>query len=546
MRAQENLTKVWGKHTIKGGYEILRTRYNVLAEALPSGKYFMSGTELPFATAGTTGNDFADLLLGYVGQAQFTQALATWLPRWWSHAAYVQDDFKPSRNLTINFGVRWSYESPYTTKYGQQSEFDPTAKDPISGRLGRHRAPARVALAKLLERLPAARRRSLEFPPRIVFRGNFGIITQDLFMTRSDRTSRSTWRRPRSRLRWATPGRRSGSRKVPGRFSSISPADGSAPFVGTNFSSRNASWIDPNIRPPYIMNWSGGVQWQLTSDVVMETIYQGSAGVGLLNNWDINVLPLNVASDYATLDNIRRNYQNFKPYPQFGSIQLYSNFGHNTYHSATVRMERRYRGGLFVNGFYTWSKNLTDADADGAASGVTYYNRRLEKARSNFDVSHRFVATFIYEFPFGKGRHWGNHGGIVNAVLGGWNLMVSQTIQSGPPITVTFAGAPSTPYRAGPALRLASHAAAAESDPAQRSGSHAGLDDRGEPAPDQRAESLPQCRGVRLSGAVHGRHAGAQYADVSGAGLGADLALQDLETARTPEVPNSVGFQQSI
>ena len=48
-----------------------------------------------------------------------------------------------------------------------------------------------------------------------------------------------------------------------------------------------------------------------------------------------------------------------------------------------------------------------------AASGVTYYNRQLEKARSNFDISHRFVGTFIYELPFGKGRHWGNHGGIV-------------------------------------------------------------------------------------------------------------------------------------
>jgi hypothetical protein len=197
------------------------------------------------------------------------------------------------------------------------------------------------------------------------------------------------------------------------------------------------------------MNWSGGLQFQVTNDVVMETIYQGSAGIGLLNNWDINVLPLNVASDYATLDNIRRNYQNFKPFPQFGSIQLYSNFGHNTYHSATVRMERRYRGGLFVNGFYTWSKNLTDADADGAAGGVTYYNRSLEKARSNFDISHRFVTTAIYELPFGKGRHWGNHGGVVNAVAGGWNLMVSQTIQSGPPITVTFAGAPSTPFAPG-------------------------------------------------------------------------------------------------
>src|SRR5215472_4729040 len=136
LRAQENLTKVWGAHTVKGGYEILRTRYNVLAESLPSGKYFMGGTELPFATAGATGNDFADHLLGYVGQAQFSQALAAWLPRWWSHSLYIQDDWKPMRNLTINYGLRWSYESPYTTKYGQQSEFSPTATDPITGRLG--------------------------------------------------------------------------------------------------------------------------------------------------------------------------------------------------------------------------------------------------------------------------------------------------------------------------------------------------------------------------------------------------------------------------
>ena len=449
VRAQENLTKVWGTHTVKGGYEILRTRYDVLAEALPSGKYFMTGTEFPFSTAGTTGNDFADLLLGYVGQAQFSQALATWLPRWWSHAAYLQDDYKPTRNLTMNIGLRWSYESPYTTKYGQQSNFDPSSIDPISGHPGaivhRNEALSRSSWKDFQPRVGLA----WNFRPRLVFRGNFGIITQDLFMTSLGQNFEEYFATAAVQSPVGDPRPAFRLSQGPGPIQFNIAGDGSAPFVGTNFSSRNASWIDPNIRPPYIMNWSGGVQWQLTNEVMMETVYQGSAGVGLLNNWDINVLPLNVASDYATLDNIRKSYQNFKPYPQFGSIQLYSNFGHNTYHSATVRMERRYRNGLFLNGFYTWSKNLTDADADGAASGVTYYNRRLEKGRSNFDISHRFVATGIYEFPFGKGRRWMNHGRLATAVLGGWNLMVSQTIQSGPPITVTFAGAPSTPYAPG-------------------------------------------------------------------------------------------------
>jgi hypothetical protein len=449
VRAQENLTKVWGRHTVKGGYEILRTRYNVLAEALPSGKYFMSGTELPFATSGTTGNDFADLLLGYVGQAQFTQALATWLPRWWSHAFYLQDDFKPTRNLTVNFGIRWSYESPYTTKYGQQSEFDPTARDPITGRQGAivHQ-PGSLSHSYWKDFQPRVGV-AWNFHPKMVFRGNFGLITQDLFMTSLGQNFEEYFATAAVQSPVGDPRPAFRLSQGPGAVNFNIASDGSAPFVGSNYSSRNVSWIDPNIRPPYIMNWSSGFQFEPTNDLVVETIYQGSAGVGLLNNWDINVLPLNVASDYATLDNIRRNYQNFKPYPQFGSIQLYSNFGHNSYHSATVRVERRYKNGLFANGFYTWSKNLTDADADGGASGVTYYNRKLEKARSNFDISHRFVGTFIYELPYGKGRHWGNRGGIADAVIGGWNLMFSQTVQSGPPITITFAGAPTTPYAPG-------------------------------------------------------------------------------------------------
>ena len=197
------------------------------------------------------------------------------------------------------------------------------------------------------------------------------------------------------------------------------------------------------------MNWSGGVQWEY------RTISSGSDLPGFGGRGVVEQLghqcgsAQRIASDYATLDNIRRNVQNFKPYPQFGSIQLYSNFGHNTYHSGTVRVERRYRNGLFANGFYTLSKNLTDADADGGASGVTYYNRRLEKARSNFDISHRFVGTFIYELPYGKGRRLGNHGGSRTSSSAAGTSCSRKRMQSGPPITVTFAGAPSTPYAPG-------------------------------------------------------------------------------------------------
>jgi hypothetical protein len=138
------------------------------------------------------------------------------------------------------------------------------------------------------------------------------------------------------------------------------------------------------------------------------------------------------------LDNIRRNYQNFRPYTQFGSINHFSNYGHNTYHSMTSRVERRYKGGLYFSAFFTWSRTLTDADGDGGVGGVTFYNRRLEKGRANYDVTKRFVSVAVWDLPYGKGRKFGNHGGLSNTLLGGWNLMVSQTIQSGVPMTVNF------------------------------------------------------------------------------------------------------------
>ena len=163
-----------------------------------------------------------------------------------------------------------------------------------------------------------------------------------------------------------------------------------------------------------------------------------------MNAWNINVQPINwFPTETAKLDNIRVNFQNFKPYPQFGNVNLISNFGHNTYHAATLRMEKRYEAGFTMNSFYTWSKTLNNGDDDGSSSGISYYNRSLEKGRASYDVHHRWVSTFTYELPFGKGRKYMHSGGFKNTLLGGWELVWTQTFQSGTPFTVTFAGSPS-------------------------------------------------------------------------------------------------------
>ena len=183
------------------------------------------------------------------------------------------------------------------------------------------------------------------------------------------------------------------------------------------------------------------MQRQLGTHMVAELTYQGSSGVGLLNRWDINAIPLNIASSFADLDRVRRESQNFRPWPHFGSIMHYGNYGHNSYHSATLKVEKRYSHGLTVTSFLTLAKAMDESSGDGAAGGATFYNRRLEKARSDYDVARRWVTYTTYALPVGRGRRFlgGSHG-VANMLVGNWNLSLIQTFETGAPFGFTQTG----------------------------------------------------------------------------------------------------------
>jgi len=130
------------------------------------------------------------------------------------------------------------------------------------------------------------------------------------------------------------------------------------------------------MRLPYVMSWSGGLQSSFRGQWVIEAQYQGQSGVGLLNNWNINVLPLDVSRDPSVLNQIFTAQQNFLLYKYFGDVRLFSNFGHNSYHGCTLCVEKRMSGGLTFNSFYTMSKTITETEAETGDNGLTYCNRR--------------------------------------------------------------------------------------------------------------------------------------------------------------------------
>jgi hypothetical protein len=126
--------------------------------------------------------------------------------------------------------------------------------------------------------------------------------------------------------------------------------------------------------------------------------------------------------------------QLLRPYPQFTDIiPMYMAGARSFYNALQVSFSKRMSHGLQVEGSYTWGKAMEDGQ-----SHQNSYDLRASRALATYHVPHRFVASYLWELPFGRGRRFGRDwSGILNAVLGGWQFNGITTIQSGTPLTVT-------------------------------------------------------------------------------------------------------------
>jgi hypothetical protein len=215
-----------------------------------------------------------------------------------------------------------------------------------------------------------------------------------------------------------------------------------------------------------IQSWSFQIQQQLATDLIMSIGYVGNksqnlrsaAGDGSYNNMPVqdlalgeNVLSAPVGSPIATAAGIGIPYAGFtgtvgdalRHYPQyrrFNTDCCLENDGMSTFNALEAMLQRRFHNGLNLQLSYTWSKTITDADSMQPccnAGGGLYqdpYNLYLEKSISSQDIPQNITASFIYELPFGKGKALLNHGGIANAIFGGWQIGAILRYESGQPL----------------------------------------------------------------------------------------------------------------
>jgi len=447
-----DLTKIHQTHAFKTGYEVLRHRLNSSQIGYPSGNFWFDGMTAGLQSDGNamprTGNTFAGFLLGSVRQAQYTQQLAAWLPRSFIHSLYFQDDWKFSPTLTLNLGLRYSNESGFNTKYSQMSNFDPAATDSLTGLKG----------AVVHPTSPLNKSDKNNFQPRIglawnparkwVFRGGFAVYSVDVKF-------------PSTRGQFEEYSGLVNDQRAPGdprpiyQISQIPSSaaysirpDGTSPYVGVNYGSRAVEWWDPNLRNPYVLNWNVGVQHQLNPDYVLEFMYQGSGGVALIERWPANTFPIDFGKDNPALQAAAyRTPQNFRPYTQFGDVFFRSNMGHSTFHSGSVKLQKQSSGGVMFTTFYTFSKCINSQDDDNSGSGVApIQNRSLEKGRAGYDRNHMWTGAVTWELPAGRGRRFLNRGGLWDKIFGGYEIDWIQSVESGNPLSFSFANSPYNYY----------------------------------------------------------------------------------------------------
>jgi len=515
------LTKVIGKHTVKVGTSLRFTnQFGTNDAGIYSNVTFARANgNLPALAIGPQGlsstnrTNFENLyneLLGRVDQITQTyysnlktfQAAGTPRVRNFSlkeYGFYVQDDWKISRRLTLNYGLRWDI---FQT---------PSERDGLQGGLTTASSVANLVPSASTTIAPTGSFYNTDlnnFAPRFGFaydvfgdgktaiRGNYGIFFDRTLGATVSSTDGNTPGFSQQVLSF--PNSVSGSDVRLSDPSLVFPAQPGAPVL-TLPTNRNTSVVlySPNLRTGYVQQYSLNVQREIIRNTVLDVGYVGSRGVKLFLNRDINqpdvygsgflagfneiranlTTPANVsatnplvrifgsaqtaissigASNFTngavgtaanTVD--RNNFAKYpaagisdfylRKFPQYNQVILGTNGGRNYYDSLQVSI-RRNTGALKVTANYTFSKSLDNisAEGNGYTAPVDSYNLSINKGVSDFNHTHTFNSTAIYTLPIGKGKRYGsNLPRYADSIIGGWDLGALTVWQSGTPFSIS-------------------------------------------------------------------------------------------------------------
>jgi len=482
---RDDMTKVYGRHTFKGGYYYNNTHYNGFGLSYIAGSENFSylNTAIPLDTSLQTGSSFASFLLGQASGYRL-DTVRYIAGQYRTHQMYFQDDWRVSSRLTMNLGLR--YEINLAPIYGDDilSNFNPSKPNPgADGRLGAldfaGNGPGRQNTHSLAQNWYGGVGPRLGFAyalnSKTTLRGaatrSYGPVINPLGSTHytgfvqqiTVSTDPSQGLTPLFTLQGGAPF----WAPVPQIDPSVANGNTNVPYYNGKTATRGSGELT------YAFN----IQRQLGGSMVAEIGYLGVLASDIQSSllaYDqipYRSLPANlnpftaagrtlltsqITSPAAVAAGITVPFEAFtrvfgsgatvgqalRPFPQYALIDTISGggdrLGHSTYHSLETKLTKRYSAGLTVQASYVFSKALTDSDNyNGTPTSMDpAYNLRLEKSIAGFDQTHNVKLSYVYDLPFGKGKKYVSSKGVASALLGGWRFAGIQQYVSGTPISV--------------------------------------------------------------------------------------------------------------
>ncbi len=457
----DTLTWLKGRHTLKIGGDLRWERLNVVQPPSPTGQFTFSSlfTNLPTdgVTAASTGTPLASFLLGQVQQFSIDLQSAEIRNRAHVQEYFVQDDWRLSDRVTVNGGVRYTLNFPSTEANNQVAVFNlQTRLLDYLGRDGQPRAARQLHKLNLAPRLGIVGR----ITDKTVLRTGYGMV----FIEMAGITTPFTT--PVFPF-LQTVSQRTLDNIAPAFTLAEGPRVDPIPLTPTAGLGQGVFAVDRDLGSGYVQQWNASLQRELTTNIALEVAYTGSkiTRVGIPDS-NLNQLTVEqLAQGSSLLQRVPNPYfgiiprssslgdptisraQLLKPYPEYTTVSLYrNNVGTTVYHGVYGKLEQRFSHELSYLISYTRSRLMDDASSVFDASILTgpvanypvadSFNRRLERDYSTGDVPHVFVASAVWDIPFGANRR--NHGsGILGALMSGWTVTGVLTLQSGVPLAVT-------------------------------------------------------------------------------------------------------------
>ncbi len=433
----EALTLAKGRHTIKFGGDFRRQMYNNYSPGKLSGTYSFTGSAFTSSTPNDskTGFGLADLLLGMPATSSFTFNDYTYRLNIDSAGAFVQDDFKVTRRLTLNLGLRWEFDGPYSEANNQFASFNPAIVNDVTGNpgdvqfAGRDGAPHHFSPNVYHDFLPRIGF-SWNFWRDTVLRGGYGIyrlpsIGYSGYGPVSQYAQSASFPSPDNNV---TPAYTLGQGVPPIPYNVDAAGNPNIPASLTKPTS-NVTQLELRDRTPYNQTWQIGMQHQFRGNWLAEIDYVGTRGVKLPIVAPENQLPASLWGP--------GNLQSLRPFPQYLNVSHLANDGNSFYHSLQASLQRRWANGV-LSFAYTWAKVTDDVDGPSTSSGIQdIYNLQAEHGLASYDVPHRFVANYVYRIPLGRGSKLLNGVKVVQDVVRGWEFSGITEFQIGLPLAVS-------------------------------------------------------------------------------------------------------------